>query len=222
MRSAAPIALALLAATTLADTTITAPHVYAIDEGVDFAIANSGASSFLFTWTDDSGTFTDVEDPTLILSSGQTYTFMRTTGSHPFSITDDTLPVTGTDGSYARTTTDINVMNASTLQPMDDFIADPAPTTDMITWTLTPADVADYYYSCRITFHTGMVGRMQVVAAACNDADLNADAVLNLDDINLFAQAFVSGDLAADLDHNTVLNIDDINLFAQAFVAGCP
>lgn len=52
--------------------------------------------------------------------------------------------------------------------------------------------------------------------------DLNADGTLNLDDVNLFASAFVSGDLAADLDGNGVLNLDDINLFAQSFLAGCP
>jgi len=65
------------------------------------------------------------------------------------------------------------------------------------------------------------VGPTQFVLS-CNPADLNADGVLNLDDINLFAAAFTSGDLAADLDDNGVLNLDDINSFAQAFVAGCP
>ncbi|MEZ6317734.1 MAG: GC-type dockerin domain-anchored protein [Phycisphaerales bacterium] len=215
-------ALLTLAAPALADTTMTAAHVYEIDAAVDFAIANSGSSSFLFTWTDASGTFTDVEDPTLILSAGQTYTFRRTTGSHPFSITDNTLVVTGTDGSYARTTTDIAVMDAATLQPMADFIADPAPTADMITWALTGADVGDYYYTCRVTFHTGMTGRIQVVAAPCNPADLDASGALNLDDVNLFAGAFVSGDLLADIDASGTLNLDDVNLFAQAFIAGCP
>ena len=53
-------------------------------------------------------------------------------------------------------------------------------------------------------------------------ADLDANGTLNIDDINLFAQAFTSGDLLADLDANGVLNIDDINLFAAAFTAGCP
>jgi len=53
-------------------------------------------------------------------------------------------------------------------------------------------------------------------------ADLDANGTLNLDDINLFAQAFTSGDLAADMDGNSTLNLDDINLFAQAFTGGCP
>jgi len=52
--------------------------------------------------------------------------------------------------------------------------------------------------------------------------DLDGSGVLNLDDINLFAQAFVANDLAADMDGNSVLNLDDINIFAQCFVAGCP
>jgi len=53
-------------------------------------------------------------------------------------------------------------------------------------------------------------------------ADMDNNAVLNIDDINLFAQRFVSNDLAADIDGNGVLNIDDINMFAQSFVEGCP
>jgi len=59
-------------------------------------------------------------------------------------------------------------------------------------------------------------------SSACSVADLDANGTLNLDDINLFAAAFTSADLAADLDDNGTLNLDDINLFASAFVAGCP
>jgi len=53
-----------------------------------------------------------------------------------------------------------------------------------------------------------------------NPADLDGNGVLNLDDINVFASAFVAGNVAADLDGNCVLNLDDINLFASAFVGG--
>ncbi|MEZ6317733.1 MAG: hypothetical protein R3B49_03115 [Phycisphaerales bacterium] len=56
----------------------------------------------------------------------------------------------------------------------------------------------------------------------CSIADLDASGALNLDDVNLFAGAFVSGDLLADLDDSGTLNLDDVNLFAQAFIAGCP
>ncbi|MEZ6317761.1 MAG: GC-type dockerin domain-anchored protein [Phycisphaerales bacterium] len=57
--------------------------------------------------------------------------------------------------------------------------------------------------------------------ASC-PADINGDGVLNLDDINLFAGAFLAGDLAADMNGDGVLNLDDINLFAAGFLAGCP
>jgi len=60
------------------------------------------------------------------------------------------------------------------------------------------------------------------IAASCGPADLDQNGVLNLDDINFFAQAFVGNDLLADLDGSGVLNLDDINVFAQAFTAGCP
>lgn len=52
--------------------------------------------------------------------------------------------------------------------------------------------------------------------------DLTGDDVLNLDDIDMFATAFISGDLAADLTGDGVLNLDDIAAFADCFVAGCP
>jgi len=60
-----------------------------------------------------------------------------------------------------------------------------------------------------------------LLAPACA-CDISADGVLNLDDINLFADGFVAGDLSVDQDANGVLNLDDVNLFAACFVAGCP
>lgn len=53
-------------------------------------------------------------------------------------------------------------------------------------------------------------------------ADLDGNGSLNLDDVNLFASAFVTGDLLADVDGNGTLNLDDVNLFAMVFVSGCP
>ncbi len=207
----------------VADTTQTGPSVYEIDAGVAFTISNSGASHYLFSWSDASGTFTDIEDPTLILSAGETYTFMRTTGAHPMGITDDTLPVSGSDGSFSRTTTDIAVIDAAMLQPMEDFIADPAPTTDMISWTPDAGEAGDYFYTCRVTFHTGMTGAIQIAGGACSLADCDANGTLNIDDIDCFVAAFLGGDLAlADCDANGTLNIDDVDCFVAAFLAGCP
>ncbi|MEQ8771085.1 MAG: hypothetical protein RIB60_11325 [Phycisphaerales bacterium] len=217
------IAALSITAAAHADTTQTGPSVYEIDAGVSFSVSNSGASHFLFSWSDASGTFTNIEDPTLILSAGETYTFARTTGSHPLGITDDTLPVSGTDGSFARTTTDIAVIDAAMLQPMDDFIADPAPTTDMISWTPDASEAGDYFYTCRVTFHTGMVGAIQIAGGACSFADCDANGTLNIDDIDCFVAAFLGGDLAgADCDGNGTLNIDDIDCFVASFLAGCP
>lgn len=55
-------------------------------------------------------------------------------------------------------------------------------------------------------------------ACAC---DLDGSGMLNLDDIDAFASAFLSGDLAADLDGSGDLNLDDIDAFAACFLAGC-
>ncbi|MEZ6318929.1 MAG: endonuclease [Phycisphaerales bacterium] len=59
------------------------------------------------------------------------------------------------------------------------------------------------------------------VGAGC-PADLDNSGTLNLDDVNLFANAFAASDLLADVDGNGVLNLDDVNTFALSFVAGCP
>lgn len=136
-------------------------QVFRFENDTVFDIGNSGASHYLFNW--DAGT--DEIDPTLELIAGNTYSFQRTSGAHPFVITDDTLPVSGTDGSYSRTTTDGAVIDDATLKPLADFTADPGPTSDLILWTPTEADLGQYYYTCRVTGHTGMTGSIRVLSA---------------------------------------------------------
>jgi len=146
-----------------AATTMVNANVYAVDQGVTFNISNSGASSYLFSWTDASGTVTNVSDVTLMLTVGETYNFQRTTGSHPFVITDDTLPVSGSDGSYARTTFSGAVIDAATLNPLADFTADPSPTADQISWATGAGDAGSYFYTCRVDGHSGMTGSILIV-----------------------------------------------------------
>jgi hypothetical protein len=221
--------LAAFGEAAIGDTTLIAPNVYRIDAGVDFTLGNSGASNFLFNWSDDSGTFSNVSDPTIILSPGETYTFQRVTSFHPFVITDDTLPVSGTDGSYFRTTTSGAVIDAATLPPIADFTADPAPTSDFIEWTPSPADVGDYYYTCRVTSHTGMTGAIQVVwPPTLGDFDLDGDVDLN--DFATFALCFAGAAVtveppgcgpedfdATDLDGDGDVDLGDFSTFATNF-----
>ncbi len=159
-------ALAMAALTTTAASAATTQDgpIFTIDEGVDFELGNVGASDFLFSWTDPGGgaAFTNEVDPTFIFTAGETYTFVRTTSAHPFIIMDSTAAafISGTDGAYSRTTTDGALLDAATLQPIEAYTADPAPSGDVITWTPT---VGDYWYTCRVTGHLGMTGRIQVV-----------------------------------------------------------
>ena len=145
-----------------AGTTEIAPNVYLVPAGVEFELGNIGASDYLFSWSDAGGDFVDVVDPTLVLVTGETYTFRRTTSAHPFRITTDALPVQGSDGSYARATSDGAAIDAVSLDPIEAFTADPAPTTDVITWTPGSSDVGDYFYTCRVTSHVGMTGAIEV------------------------------------------------------------
>tara|TARA_R110000782_G_scaffold29795_1_gene74023 strand:- start:6247 stop:6960 length:714 start_codon:yes stop_codon:yes gene_type:complete len=209
-----------------ADTIQLGPNTYAVDAGVEFEIANFQASHFLFTWSDASGTFADIVDPTLVLTTGQTYTFRRTTGSHPFAITDDTLPVSGTDGSFERTTTDLDVIGNAILDPADDFTADPAPTTDAIVWTPGLSDLGDYFYTCLIPFHTGMVGALSIEGAngECSPADLAGPfGSLNFFDISAYLALYNASDPAADLAAPFgSLNFFDISAYLALYNAGCP
>ena len=159
----AALVVVLFVTPSLADTTVVAPSTYKVDQGVAFSVSNAGFSDFLFSWSDASGTFTDIADPTLMLVENQTYTFTRTTTSHPFVITFDSLPVSGSAGSFQRTTTDGATIDGSTLSPSDEFTADPAPTADFISWTPQSVDVGNFFYTCRVTSHVGMTGAIEVV-----------------------------------------------------------
>lgn len=170
------VALVLVFASPVgAVTTQLGPNVYQVTGNVDFMLENAGVSDYLFTWTDSNGTFEQVADPTLVLVLGQNYTFTRISGSHPFVITDATLPVEGTDGSFFRDTFDGGVIDAATLEPIADFTADPAPTTDAITWS--PGTIGDFFYTCRVISHPGMTGSIRVTANPVSSVSRSFGAV---------------------------------------------
>lgn len=217
------IALASLSTATLADTTQTGPSSYTVDEGVTFTILNQAASHFLISWSDDSGTFTDIVDPTITLTSGQTYIFDNNTFSHPFRMTTDALPVSGTDGDYQRDTVDLAVIDGASLQPVAEFTADPEPANDAITWTPGDTDAGDYYYTCLVLSHAGMTGKIIVVEAPAScPADFTGDGNLDFFDVSAFLGLFNAGDPAADFTGDGNFDFFDVSAFLGLFTAGCP
>ncbi len=161
---AACILVILLAATAHSETIVLGPHRYEITTGVTFNVNNLSSNSYLFSWFDETGAISNVVNPTLVLQAGQTYTFRRVSSKHPFVIADATLPVTGTDGQFRRTTNDRAIINAAILQPLADFTADPSPTSDAIVWSLGNNADAIYYYTCDVPAHTAMTG--QIIAGS--------------------------------------------------------
>lgn len=159
----------MLATMSHAVTTLVSPSRYTVTEGVAFTLGNSGASDFLFNWTDPGAggaSFSGIADPTLVLTLGQTYTFQRTTTAHPFVIMDNTAAgfISGEDGTFARTSTSTLDISGATLTPVDDFTANPATDDgpgNIISWT--PTEVGDYWYTCTVTNHTGMTGKITVI-----------------------------------------------------------
>jgi hypothetical protein len=53
------------------------------------------------------------------------------------------------------------------------------------------------------------------------EADLNYDAVLDLADVQAFAQGFLAGDPIADLNGDGILDLADIQRFVSSFNSGC-
>ena len=157
----------LLANMSQAVTTLVSTSRYSVTEGVAFALDNEGAASFLFSWTDPTGappaSFSRIADPTLVLTLGQTYTFQRTSSSHPFVIMDNSAAafMSGTDGAFSRTTSSSAGISNATLTPIANFTADPAPTSDLISWT--PSQSGDFWYTCSVTGHPDMAGKITVV-----------------------------------------------------------
>ncbi len=216
------LAGALIAGSAAADTTQLGPSRYLVDTGVTFSLGNSGISSFLFNWSDAGGTFTDEADPTLVLVAGQTYIFQRTTSFHPFVICNDTLPVSGTDGNFTRDTTDGAVIDGATLQPIADFTADPAPTTDFISWTPAAGDVGTYYFTCRVLGHIGMAGKIEIVEAddPCL-ADTNGDGMLTPADFTAWIAAFNAMAPECDQNNDAACTPADFTAWIANFNAGC-
>ena len=144
-------------------TTLVSPNIYSVTERVTFSLATNGASDFLFSWVDPSGTpansFANIVDPTLRLTIGQTYTFQRTSTSHPFVIMNNTISsfISGTDGLFSRTTSDFNTITSATI-----FTANPGTPGTAANWT--PTIAGDYFYTCSVGSHGGMTGKIVAVA----------------------------------------------------------
>ncbi len=155
--------LTILTFSAQAVTTLVSPSVYSVTQGVTFSLATNGASDFLFSWTDPTGapanSFTNIVDPTLRLTIGQTYTFQRTSTSHPFVIMNNTISsfISGTDGSFSRTTSDFNTITSATI-----FTANPGTPGTAANWT--PTIAGDYFYTCSVGTHGDMTGKIVAVA----------------------------------------------------------
>lgn len=57
--------------------------------------------------------------------------------------------------------------------------------------------------------------------SGCNAADVTGDGLLDLSDVNLFINAFLTGGSQADLNNDGVFDLFDINQFVSAFLMGC-
>lgn len=64
---------------------------------------------------------------------------------------------------------------------------------------------------------------ISLASAACGPADLNADGILDIDDVLIFLDGFAASDPVADIaPPSGVFDIDDVLTFLDSFAAGCP
>lgn len=165
-----------------ADTVVVGGGIYEVNEGVNFELRHVSSSNYLFSWEDPDGTtFTDIPDPELHLTVGETYTFERYSTAHPFRITTDQLPVkvlaTAGGRLLQRDTQDEAVIDAASLTPLADFTADPSTVNevasgDPITLAVTESHVGTHYYTCTVVSHDFMTGAIVVEAPGGGTAAL--------------------------------------------------
>lgn len=78
----------------------------------------------------------------------------------------------------------------------------------------------DAMYYVGVSFESE-IGVPAIVGAGLCEADMVPDAVLDLQDVQAFSTAFVSGESPADLNGDGVYDLADLQLFVGAFVSGC-
>lgn len=168
LTSGVAASLILFATVSHAATTLIGQSLYRITEGVAFTIGNNGANDFTFNWTDPGASgesFSNVTDPTLVLTLGQTYTFQRVSTAHPFIIMSDAaaafIDTQNGNGNFFRTTTDSTLINSTILSPAVDYTANPGTPGNIISWT--PDTAGDFWYTCQVASHTQMTGGFSVI-----------------------------------------------------------
>lgn len=163
--------LLLLATVSHASTVLLGPSLYRITEGVAFTLGNNASNDFTFNWTDPGeggASWSNVVDPTLVLTLGQTYSFQRISAAHPFIIMSNAaaafIDTQNGNGNFFRTSQDATLINSTILSPAVDYTANPGPSGapgNVISWT--PGTEGDFWYTCQVASHTLMAGGINVV-----------------------------------------------------------
>jgi hypothetical protein len=153
-------------------TTAIGGGIYYVTEGVHFEIYAYSSGSFFFSWTDPDGTeFNNIQDPTLYLTIGETYTFERSSTGNPLRLTTDRLPVEKVPSVagpyYRRTTEDLDEIDAASLTPLTEFTADPSGVDgtlsgDIVVLNVTASIIGTLYYTSLVPGNSEMTGLLIV------------------------------------------------------------
>ena len=151
-----------------------------------FQISFDGTNSFLLR-TDEADDF--APDPTLMLTAGETYTFIHSGSMHPFALLDDSAPIdatgSGVDGSeFVRTVTDSSffgsVLGGGSMVVWPVGSSQGSRTLD---WT---PEAGTYYYTCGVAGHYNMAGQIVVQTASSSVPEPSTFALLAAGLLSLF------------------------------------
>jgi plastocyanin len=168
---------------------------FEIESGTAISVANSGLSHYLLDLSSHGGTSTEA-DPTLILTAGETYQFLRVTSGHNFALVNGSLPVaTNPDGSLYRTVTDSSLDNYDITENIS------GNSSSNVSWT--PTETGIYYYTCDVTGHSQMIGKIVVISSPTLGAVQISNSSLQVTVTDVFTNRLVYVETSADLNEAT-------------------
>ena len=169
---------------------------FRLSTGTTINVANSGASHYLLDLSSHGGSSAE-PDPTLVLTAGETYSFLRTSSGHSIALVDGSIP-TGEngDGTLYRAIFDSSL---DTYDVTENIVGN---STSSVMWT--PQEAGTYYYTCDVTGHAQMFGKLIVLSTPVLDEVRFDNAKLELGVTNTVSNTIVYVEQCAELSEEKV------------------
>ena len=164
---------------------------FRLSSGDSIQVANSGASHYLLDMSSYGGSSVE-PDPTLVLTAGETYSFLRTSSGHSIALVDGSIP-TGEnfDGTLYRAVFDSSL---DTYDVVEHIVGN---STSSVMWT--PQEAGTFYYTCDVAGHAQMFGKIIVLSTPTLDEVHFDSALLEIGVTNAVSNTIVYVEQRAEL-----------------------